>query len=90
VGIGEFNSPVTVVALVNLSNSFCLGTKQAIKSHLYDNLEISVPLKESFRAGLKGKVKLGAVKEQLLQLLAQLQKILPKSFWYNRFNRFCF
>jgi hypothetical protein len=38
-------------------------------------------LEKSVKAAIKGKIKLGAVKPQLLQLLAQLHVILPKSFW---------
>ena len=47
---------------------------------LYDNLEIGPELRDSFETGIKGKVELGGVENQLLQLLAQLT-ILPKSFW---------
>ena len=60
-----------------VSYFFSLGTKQAIKSHVYDHLEVNEVLKE----GMKGKVKLGAVKYQILQFLTQLTVVLPKSFW---------
>ena len=58
-----------------------LGTKQAIKSHVYDQLEVSDVLKKCLKEGMKGKVKLGAVKHQILQFLTQLTVVLPKSFW---------
>jgi hypothetical protein len=64
-----------------VSYFFFIGTKQAIKGHAYANLDIPEGLRESFKTGTKGKVKLGAAKYQLLQFLAQLNIILPKSFW---------
>ena len=62
---------------------FSLGTKQAIKSHVYDQLEVNDVLRKCLKDGMKGKVKLGAVKHQILQFLTQLTVVLPKSFWYT-------
>ena len=48
---------------------------------MYDQLEVNEVLKKCLKEGMKGKVKLGAVKHQILQFLTQLTVVLPKSFW---------